>query len=110
MVGVILNPVHAHGLADEGLSRSDVQQRLFECAVQRRSYLRSLSKLAPEGDDDDLLHVVARPEDILVMVAGAAAGGYSAVLPSFAGGENGQIAVSRSIRFDEGCGVYNSVR
>lgn len=92
--GVVFGPTHAEMLFQGGLSKRDVQQRLFETA--RRS-IREITdvygtagvfpkRLYPSwvnvDDPDQLVPVVGRPEDVMVWVMG----GYTisgAVVPTW---------------------------
>ena len=108
MNAVVLNPDHADVLAGEGLTRADVQQRLFELAGNRRGELRRYGAgLVPDGGDDDWLPVVGEPADLLVVVAGGR-GLYSAVIPSWGGGPVGSVAVTRPVREEPACVVPQS--
>lgn len=98
---VVLGPEHAHTIAGDGLSRSDVQRFLFERA---RLPLRRLRLGGMYGiqdwppwmmamrDDDAMLPQVPSPDDILVMVAGGP-GKHSSVVPNCCF----SLAVSRPI-------------
>jgi len=87
---VVFGPEHAATLKRDGLSKADVRQFLYENA---RKPLRKLKLGGMWGmfpplpwvntlDDDALLPIVARPEDILIAVAGGA-GKHSVYLPTF---------------------------
>ena len=99
---VVLGPEHARTIADDGLTRADVQRFVFEHA---RLPLRRLKLGGMWGiqdwpawmmavtDDDTLLPQVPSPEDVLVVVAGGP-GKHSAVVPNCCF----SLAVSRPIR------------
>jgi hypothetical protein len=99
---VVLGPEHAKTIADDGLTRADVQRFLFEHA---RLPLRTLKLGGMWGiqdwpawmmaltDDDALLPQVPSPEDVLVIVAGGP-GKHSSVVPNCCFSR----AVSRPIR------------
>jgi len=104
-VGVILGPEHAQLLAGQGYSKGDVKEHLVAGAVRRVSDLRRAGKDAVKapppgadrstgsfhgmaepsgaGDGDDggeeLIGVLASPDDVMVVVAGAPNAGVSAV-------------------------------
>ena len=94
-----LNPMHARVLADAGCTKLDVKRRLFELSQKRvgdfaRSHLDPRTDLEPLGDPDKPVPMARRPEDLIVIVAGASgAGGHSLVLPSFGNTQ----AVSRAV-------------
>jgi hypothetical protein len=109
MNAIILNPDHADELAGGGLTRSGVQERLFELAGHRRGELRQYGgALVPEGDDDDWLPVVQAPTDLLVLVGGGR-GLYSMIVPSWGGGPQGNLAVTKPVRSEKACIVPASV-
>jgi hypothetical protein len=99
---VVFGPEHARTVADDGLSRADVQRYLFEHA---RLPLRLLKLGGMWGmhdwpawmnavrDDDALMPQVLSPEDVFVAVAGGP-GKHSAVVPNCTFSR----AVSRPIR------------
>ncbi|MEL6893014.1 MAG: hypothetical protein AAFP84_15590 [Actinomycetota bacterium] len=102
-VAVALNPEHAEVLARAGLDRADVQCELRVLAVNTRGRLRSLNPgFVRPGDDDDLVHAIRRPEDIVVFVAGGT-GLYSAVFPSWAAGAHRNPVVHEPVLTGEGC-------
>jgi hypothetical protein len=106
MVGLIMNPLHAGAFRQAGLDRAYIQRRLFELAVIRRRDLRAIAgAMVDAGEDDDVLHVVPTPEDFLVFVAGEEGGAYSAWIPTWCGGSFGNVAISKPVRFDDGCDV-----
>jgi len=104
-VAVALNPEHAAVLGAAGWSRADVQVELQRVATNTRHQLRSLNTgfLRP-GDDDDLVHAVRRPDDIVVFVAGGS-GLYSAVFPSWAAGAHQNPVVHELIVTGEACEI-----
>jgi len=99
---VVLGPEHARTIADDGVSRADVQRFVFEHA---RLPLRTLKLGGMWGihdwprwmhavtDDEALLPQVPSPEDVMVIVAGGP-GKHSSVVPNCTFSR----AVSRPIR------------
>lgn len=105
MNAVVLNPDHADELARAGMTRRDVQQGLFEIAGNRRAELRRYgASLVPDGNDDDWLPIVRDPEAFLVLVGGGR-GLYSMVVPSWGGGADGNVAVTKPVRSEKACTV-----
>ena len=93
---VVLGPQHAHMLAEGGWSKGDIRAFLFEHARKPVALLRrggppqgesQLAHLWPRfvdpSDDDQLVPVVRRPEDIFILVAGGPGGPHSAYLPGW---------------------------
>ncbi len=102
-VAVALNPEHAHVLRSAGLSRRDVQTELRAMSTNTRGHLRSLNpSFVPAGPDDDVVHAVRRPGDIVLFVAGGS-GLYSAVFPSWAAGAHRNPIVHEHIVTGESC-------
>jgi hypothetical protein len=99
---IVLGPEHAQTIADDGMSRADVQRFVFENA---RLPLRTLKLGGMWGihdwprwmhavtDDDALLPQVPSPDDVMVIVAGGP-GKHSAVVPNCTFSR----AVSRPVR------------
>ena len=101
---VVLGPEHAQALARRGLSKQDVKESLAEHVGQTRGQLRPMGRrpvspdgpadaappgmfatgpdtteVVEEGPDDEFFGWVATPDDLLVVVSGAANAGVSAV-------------------------------
>ncbi|MHA3795382.1 hypothetical protein [Sphingomonas sp. YL-JM2C] len=111
-VAVALNPMHANMLARSGFTRETAQQRLFELAAVPRDQLHRIAaaNVALAPPDTELFRPVRRPEDILLFTSGADGGAYSAYFPSWGGGPNGNVAVTKTVRIDEGCELPASRR
>ena len=104
-VAVALNPEHAAVLGRAGLSRADVQRELQRLATNRRGDLRALlPAFAGPGDDDDEVHAVPTPAQILVLVAGGG-GLYSAVFPSWSAGAHANPIIHERIEVDQSCDI-----
>lgn len=102
-VAIALNPEHAQVLGNAGLSRSDVQTEIHRVATNTRGHLRSLNTgFLPAGDDEDPIHAVRRPGDLVVFVAGGS-GLYSAVFPSWAAGAHRNAVVREPVVTGESC-------
>lgn len=89
---VVLCPEHARILASAGLSKGDVQARLFEAATLRAADLSTSNRnslLMPfRGSQygvleaDTRIHLADAPEDLLLVVAGGP-GTHSVYIPTF---------------------------
>jgi hypothetical protein len=102
MVALILQPLHARILAAAGLDRLAIQRKLYEYATTSRARLRLIAGAAVDlAHADPVMRVVQRPEDFLILVGGAEGAAYSAFMPSFGGGVNGQVAVTKQVRVPE---------
>jgi hypothetical protein len=83
-----LNPLHAAGLARAGLDKAELKRRIWALSArtvrefERRDLLRD--DLESLDAPDARVRVARRPEDLLIIVAGAGgAGGHSLIMPSF---------------------------
>ncbi|MBB6123379.1 hypothetical protein [Sphingobium subterraneum] len=115
MVAVVLNPTHADMLQKSGFTtREAVQQRIFELAAVSRSQIMAkfgtMAQYNQESKDGDTIRVVNKPEDILLLTGGGEGGGYSAYFTSWGGGLQGNMAVTKRVRFDAGCAAPVSQR
>lgn len=104
-VAIALNGEHAATLGAAGISRRDAQEAIAEHAVNRRGRMRELNPaFAGRGDDDDLVSAIARPDDVVMFVAGGA-GLYSSVFPSWAAGAHANPAVTERVLTDLACEI-----
>ncbi len=88
---VVLSPTHARIIGGDGWSKDEVKYHLWEKARKPMGQLKqggcynfsgliSWPKWVDVDDDDFLVPVAFRPEDILVMVAGGEVGSYSSII------------------------------
>lgn len=93
---VVLGPEHAKIIAQDGWRKRDIKQYLFEHARKPVRLLRRggppqgdtrrellWPKFVDPWDDDQMVPVVRRPEDIHIIVAGGAGGPHSVCLPGW---------------------------
>ncbi|MGH7377278.1 MAG: hypothetical protein ACREKK_07665, partial [Candidatus Methylomirabilales bacterium] len=105
---VVIGVEHGQTLAEEGWGRRDVQQFLFETARRPLHRLKQggeyygdatwekyWPKWIDRTDENALIPVVSRPEDILVIVAGGSVGRFSLVIPGW--GRLGSRAVTKVV-------------
>ena len=88
---VVLGPEHASAIIDGGWTRPMVQQALWERSRIRPAELEAAGVVIERGaqhdmtpSPDGMLPTMASPDDIFVVTAGGAGGGWSAYLPSWA--------------------------
>ena len=96
--GVLRTIEHYH--ATDGFSKAAIREYLAAHARRSMADLRRIGKvpgLLPEGTGGTLVHAAAERDDILVVAAGGAAGGYPAVCPGWAGRQH-SLAVTRAVR------------
>ena len=115
---VVFTPSEARHLAARGYGRADVQAELFELARRRIGDIRPRGPLRPDtspahwyswwpdwidqSDDDTLVPVVEKPDEIHVVVAGADSIPWISVCPGW--GHLGGFAVTRSLPHQGGKG------
>jgi peroxiredoxin len=95
----VICPEHAATLAAAGWSRRDVAQRIFEDARRPLGVLRRGERLGLFADapDDTVVSKWTAVEEIVLVVAGGAAGRFSSVLPPWVGFGLGSAMVSKRI-------------
>lgn len=88
-IWIVMSPEHADGVARYGWSKDDVKQALWERArldagTLKRRTLYGFADVVIEPDwyagaeDGDLIPICRRPDQVVVVCAGAPYGGYSA--------------------------------
>jgi hypothetical protein len=98
-MAVVICPEHYKTLHDGGWDKARVQSFLHRHAVRPLSDLKKkgfLERPMEEKDEETLVHAVASPEDLLMIVAGGQAGRFSACVPGWAG-KNASRAVTKTI-------------
>ncbi len=86
---IALNPAQARALAADGLDKLAVKREIYGSSQKRvrdfsRAWLEGRDDLSSLDDLDAPVPIARRPEDLIVIVAGAAgAGNHSLALPSF---------------------------
>ena len=102
---VVLNPEHADILADAGLTRRDIAQRLCALAVHPHATLARFEPAfaGPSGAQKQISCFNA-PDDILILVAGGT-GLYSMVMPTWCAGPHRNRAIQKVIETNPFCEV-----
>ncbi|MFH1486608.1 MAG: hypothetical protein ABIH46_11100 [Chloroflexota bacterium] len=91
---VIMNPGHAAVLADAGYSKADLQRSLWQDSGVLASMLPYKSRSRPPVEHPDgIARAAARPEDILIVVAGAPEPLHAVVLHPF----GASVAVTKAV-------------
>lgn len=106
---LVLCPEHAHILSEAGLSKTDLQERLWQTARIRGTDLSRSVRLTLEGirkekglpASIDNLPMTRGPEDILILVAGGP-GRKSAVIPGWGSSKPVSIRVRVTRALQEG--------
>ena len=98
---VVLGPEHVGHIASAGWSKTQVKEFLWELARRKISEWSragaSPGSNAPFQDMESELSVAQSAEGITIIVAGGAAGAFSAVIPLWSGGSRSR-SVTREIR------------
>lgn len=100
-IAVMLNPDHAHVLANNGFTRETVQSEIAKRAVTPREKLEQINPKMLVGDEA-MIPAVRDDKNIHVMVAGGS-GLYTMVMPSWCAGPHSNIAVHEEIIVDQFC-------
>ncbi|OLC17122.1 MAG: hypothetical protein AUH29_03150 [Candidatus Rokubacteria bacterium 13_1_40CM_69_27] len=102
----VIGPEHAKTLGDEGWSKRDVRQFLYDTIRRPARDLAPgpdggesgrLKNLLAGAEPDDLIPKFPSPDEIVIVVAGGTAGRFSAVVPGWMGGAMGSRPVTRVI-------------
>lgn len=95
----VIGPEHAVSLNAAGWSKREVAERIFEAAKRRVGDLRRGEQigLLAGVPDDTLVSKWMVADEIILLVAGGAAGRFSSVLPPWVGFGMGSQMVSRRI-------------
>ena len=93
---VVLGPEHMGYISSAGWSKQQVKQFLYESARRRASEWAKTHDFPQPEDPDADVGVASSPDCINVLVAGGAAGGFSAVIPLWTGG-TGTKSVTKAI-------------
>lgn len=106
---VVLGPEHAAAIAGGGWSRRDVREFLYEASRVTPAQLEAAGVLLEVGAQHDMtpgpdgrLPAVASPDDVLLVTAGGAGPGWSAVIPSWAPKMHARSVTRRVRRPGEG--------
>lgn len=103
---VVVCPEHAGIIGRPGWSRRTVKEFLYTHARQSVATLKKTGKLpgAVEAwDDERMISRGLGPDDIVLVVAGGAAGGHSSFIPSWSR-ERDSLHVTKPIRIPKGGG------
>ena len=100
-IAVMLNPDHAHVLANNGFTRESIQAEIARRAVTPREQLEQINPKMLVGNEA-MIPAVRDEKNIHVMVAGGS-GLYTMVMPSWCAGPHGNIAVHEEITVDQFC-------
>jgi hypothetical protein len=106
---VILGPEHAHAIIEGGWTRRQVQAALWERSRIRPEELEAAGVIIERGAQHDMtpdaqgrLNSMATPDDIIVITAGGAGGGWSAYLPVWAPIQHSRFVTRRVATIDGG--------
>ncbi len=97
---VVLCPEHAAVVKADGWGPDAVREFLAREARASVAEMKRAGRLPGDpdpGDEREYRYAVGGPEDVLLLVGGGSAGGFSAVIPPWAGGRSSR-PVTREIR------------
>ena len=97
---VILAGEHTRAMAQDGWTRAQVRQFIFDHTQNSLAHLKRTHRLAgtvQPGDEARLRPLVESPEDVLVIAAGGAAGAFSAYIPGWGSKRSSQV-VTKEVR------------
>ena len=100
---VVLCPEHLGYIKSAGWSKTRLSETLFDITRRRKAdWMRAgAMPMGPDAEDlDEMVGVAASPESITVIVAGGAAGAFSAIIPLWGGGLNSR-SVTKEVRFPD---------
>ena len=104
-MAIVICPEHYRTLNSQGWDKAMVQEFLYQHAARPVSELKKggfIEQPLEAGDENTQVRAVQSPEDLLVVMAGGVAGGFSACFPGWAD-LNASHSVTRAIR-DVTCG------
>lgn len=97
---LVLCPEHVTIFKNEGWSKAQLKQAIYEKAVRSLADFKRLWGFADESvkpkEAEVIVHSLQSPDRLLVVTAGGGAGGFSALIPPWAGGDESQ-PVTRAI-------------
>jgi hypothetical protein len=93
-VFLVLSPTHARIIAGDGWTKEDVKYFIFNKARRRLGELKGIGyyniggetywpRWIDTSDDETLVPIVLKPEDVRILVAGGEVGGYSSIIFCF---------------------------
>jgi hypothetical protein len=97
---VVIGGEHTRVIGDDGWSKADIKQFLFEHTHNSVAHLKRTNRLPGaifSEDETTMRPLVQAPEDIIVIAAGSKAGVFSAFIPGW-GGKNASQSVTKEIR------------
>ena len=95
---IVLCPEHVGHLKAARWTKKQIREFLFEATHRKASeWVRMGAMQEGEVDGDDSIPVALSPENITIVVAGGAAGAFSAVVPLWGGGSNSR-SVTKKIK------------
>jgi hypothetical protein len=97
---VILAGEHARTIAQDGWTKAQIRQFIFDHTHNSLDHLKQTHRLSGAvrlGDETRLRPLVETPDDVLVIAAGGAAGAFSAYIPGWGSKRSSQV-VTKEVR------------
>ena len=101
---LVLCPEHVTIFKKEGWTKEQIREAVYERAVRPLADFERLNGL-PESaisaeDAGSLYHNMNNPEELLIVTAGGKAGGFSAIIPPWAGGDSRPVTRAIGVCID----------
>jgi hypothetical protein len=97
---VILAGEHTRTMAQDGWTKAQIRQCIFDHTQNSLAHLKQTHRLAgavQPGDEARLRPLVESPDDVLVIAAGGSVGAFSAYIPGW-GSKRSSQAVTKEVR------------
>jgi hypothetical protein len=98
---VVLAGEHMRTIANDGWSKKDIQQFVYENTHNSVAHLKRAARLAggvTPADETTMRPLVPSPQDVLVLAAGGRAGAFSCYIPGWAGGKKSSQSITKLIQ------------
>jgi len=97
---VVLAGEHMRTIANDGWSKMEIQQFVYENTHNSVAHLKRTERLAgtlTAADETTMRPLVPSPQDVLVVAAGGRAGAFSCYIPGWAGGKKSSQSITKLI-------------
>jgi len=97
---VVLAGEHMRTIANDGWSKKEIQQFVYENTHNSVAHLKRTERLAgalTAADETTMRPLVPSPQDVLVVAAGGRAGAFSCYIPGWAGGKKSSQSITKLI-------------
>jgi hypothetical protein len=98
---VVLAGEHMRTIANDGWSKKEIQQFVYENTHNSVAHLKRTERLpgaVTAADETTMRPLVPSPQDVLVVAAGGRAGAFSCYIPGWAGGKKSSQSITKLIQ------------